>query len=137
MKTAKRSGGRPLAVTPWERLLIIAQYLTTDASAAEIGREVRTRHGGRLRGSTVHGYVAWWRARHPDDPVSAIRDAIDGAFHDEIAARDRSDALRGKQRRKDRPSNEDIVTGQARAVLGAAWRPPQVELRHMVLPQRD
>ena len=133
MKTQNR-GGCPLSVTPWQRLLVIAQYLTSDASAAEIGREVRPRQGGRLSGSTVHGYVSWWRAQHPHDPVSAIRDAIAGAFHDEIADRDASDARRGKQIRTDRPSNDDIVTRQVRAVLGAEWCPPPHELRHIVVP---
>lgn len=136
MQTGKSRGGRPLSVTPWQRLLIIAQYLTSEASATEIGQEIRARQGGRLRGSTVHGYVAWWRAQHPDDPVDAIRKAIGEAFHDEVAARDASDARRGKQQRKDRPSNADIVTGQVRAVLGARWSPPPPELRHIVIPER-
>ena len=138
MKTEKPLGGRPLSVTPWKRLLIIAQYLTTNASAAEIGQEVRTRQGRRLTGSTVHGYVAWWRNQHPDDPVAAIRTAIDRAFPDEITARNRLDALRGKQQRKDRPSNKDILTAQVRAVLGPGWtpRPTRTALADIVLPER-
>lgn len=138
MRTSKPRGGRPLSVTPWQRLLVIARFLTTDASAAEIGREVRTRQGGRLKGPTAQGYLAWWHAQHPDDPLGAIHKAINRAFHDEVADRDASDARRGKQQRRDRPSNRDIVVRQVQAVLGANWSPPptRIDIRDIEVPDR-